>query len=139
MSISAVILSSCLFSLGFAYLVLFYNFSKVRTQYQKLFIDMMILEKLMDEVEESKIKLDESVHKENFIKFISDSRDWAYQYIEDVQLGINNFVNEIEPEVNYFKEYGAVGAMMPNYHSMKKIVEEYEKLKKFLPKEESTE
>jgi hypothetical protein len=137
MSISVVILSSCLFSLSFAYLVLFYNFSKVRTQYQKLFIDMMILEKLVDEVEESKIKLDDSVHKENFIKFISDSRDWAYQYIEDVQLGINNFISEVEPEVNYFKEYGAVGAMMPNYHSMKKIVEEYEKLKKFLPKEDS--
>ncbi len=98
---------------------------------------MMILEKLVDEVEESKIKLDDSVHKENFIKFISDSRDWAYQYIEDVQLGINNFISEVEPEVNYFKEYGAVGAMMPNYHSMKKIVEEYEKLKKFLPKEDS--
>jgi len=136
MSIPLIVISTCLFSVTVAYLTLAYNFNKIRDQYQKLFIDMMLLEKLINEIEESKIKTDESVHKENFIKFLSDSRDWAYQYIEEVQTGLNNFINETEPEINYFREYGDTMAMAPNYFSMKKISEEYEKLKSLLREEE---
>jgi len=29
-------------------------------------------------------KEDDDVHKENFIKFLSDSREWAFGYIEEV-------------------------------------------------------
>ena len=50
--------------------------------------------------------LDNDVHKENFIKFLSDSRDWAYSYIEDIQKGLTNFVNDVEPEISHFDEYG---------------------------------
>jgi len=122
-----------------AYLTLTYNFNRLRSKYQQLFIDMMILEKIVNESEESKIKNDESVHKENFIKFLSDSRDWAYKYIEDVQFGLNSFIVNIEPEIKYFKEFGSVlGTTAPNYYSMKKITEEYEKLKTLLPSEENT-
>ena len=136
MSMPMIVVSTCLFSVSVAYLTLAYNFNKIRVQYQKLFIDMMLLEKLINDIEESKIKTDESVHKENFIKFLSDSRDWAYQYIEDVQAGLTTFIDQTEPEINYFKEYGDVMSMAPNYYSMKKITEEYEKLKALLPKEE---
>lgn len=80
---------------------------------------------------------DNDVHKENFIKFISDSRDWAYQYIEDVQEGLTSFVNAVEPEISYFDEYGLVGEAYPHYHSMQKISKEYKELKKLLPIEEN--
>jgi len=80
--------------------------------------------------------LDNDIHKENFIKFLSDSRDWAYEYIEDIQKGVAYFVNEIEPEIAYFDEYGLVGDAYPHYHSMKKISLEYKKLKKLLPEED---
>ena len=136
MSTPLIVVSACLFSVSVAYLSLMYNFNKIRGQYQKLFIDMMLLEKLINDIEESKIKTDESVHKENFIKFLSDSRDWAYQYIEDVQAGLTTFIDQTEPEINYFKEYGDTMSLAPNYYSMKKIAEEYEKLKALLPKEE---
>lgn len=135
---TTIILSACLFSLAVAYITLTYNFNKIRSQYQKLFVDVMLLEKIINSSEEEKIKNDESVHKENFIKFLSDSRDWAYQYIEDVQAGLNNFIVTIEPEIKYFKEFGGVlGTTAPNYYSMKKITEEYEKLKTLLPEEEN--
>jgi hypothetical protein len=134
-----IILSICLFSLTVSYITLAYKFNKVSEQYKKIFVEMMVLEKLIDDIEESKIKTDESVHKENFIKFLSDSRDWAYKYIEDVQSGLNNFINETEPEINYFKEYGDISSMTPNYYSMKKITEEYEKLKTLLPERSSNE
>jgi len=136
MSTATIILSACLFSVSISYLTLFYNFSKIRSQYKTLFFDMMLMEKLINEVEESKLKSDESVHKENFIKFLSDSRDWAYQYIEEVQTGLQTFIDETAPEINYFKEYGDTMSLAPNYYSMKKIAEEYEKLKTLLPTEE---
>lgn len=136
MSTSVIILSMLLLCSSFSYLVLHYRFNKIRKKYEKVFIDMMLLEKLFNESESSKINSDESVHKENFIKFLSESRDWAYQYIEDVQSGLNKFISQIEPEINYFKEHGDIISMAPNYYSMKKIVEEYEKLKKLLPEEE---
>jgi hypothetical protein len=81
--------------------------------------------------------LNNDVHKENFIKFLSDSRDWAYEYIEDIQEGVAHFVNEVEPEIAYFDEYGEVGSAYPHYHSMKKISSEYKELKKLLPIEET--
>jgi len=136
MNTTSIILSACLFSVSISYITLFYNFTKVRSQYKALFVDMMILEKLINEAEDFKLKSDESVHKENFIKFLSDSRDWAYQYIEEVQSGLKHFVDETAPEIQYFRDYSDIMAMAPNYYSMKKISEEYEKLKALLPLEE---
>jgi len=136
MSIQVIVLSVSLFSVSTAYLVMVNSFNKLRDQYQKLFVDMMLLEKLINEVEESKIKSDESVHKENFIKFISDSRDWAYDYIEEVQTGLKHFINETAPEIQYFRDYSDTMALAPNYYSMKKISEEYDKLKELLPLDE---
>jgi predicted nucleotide-binding protein (sugar kinase/HSP70/actin superfamily) len=83
----------------------------------------------------SKTKLDNDAHQESFIKFLSDSRDSAFEYIEEVQSGINEFVSEVDPLITYFDEYGDVMAMAPNYDNMKKISVEFKKLKKLLPEE----
>jgi len=88
---------------------------------------------MMQEAQQQQIKTDKDQFNEDFLKFISDSRDWAYTYIEDVQKSLNKFITDIEPEINYFKEYGDIGSMAPNYHSMKKITGAYEELKKLLP------
>ena len=96
----------------------------------------MTLQKFVDD-ELFKNTTDQEVHKENFIKFLSDSRDWAFTYIEDVQSGLSEFIEDIKPEIEYFKEYGDTVSMQPNYYSMKKITEAYDKLVKLLPEEES--
>ncbi len=70
-----------------------------------------------------------------FLKFVSDSRDWAYQYIDEAQEGLNKFITDIEPEIAYFDEYGEVGSAYPHYHSMKKISGAYKELKKLLPED----
>lgn len=90
---------------------------------------------LEQEMQREESKTDKEQANEAFLKFISDSRDWAYTYIDEVQEGLNKFISDVEPEINYFKEYGDVGAMAPNYYSMKKIVESYEELKKLLPED----
>ena len=93
---------------------------------------------VMQEVEQEKNKSDKERSNEDFLKFVSDSRDWAYQYIEEVQASISKFVNDIEPEIEYFNEYGIVGSSYPHYYSMKKISESYKELKKMLPEEEAS-
>lgn len=75
-------------------------------------------------------------NSEGFIRFISESRDWAFQYIEEVQSALQDFTEDIEPEIAYFKEYGDITAMSPNYYSMKKIAAAYDKLKTILPEKE---
>ena len=126
-------------SFAISYYSVLYQLKKVSKDLSKLFLENKIMQEYVDITKSNGIlkQEDEIIHKENFIKFLSDSRDWAYEYIENVQSGLNNFVNEIEPEINYFKEYGDTMAMAPNYYSMKKITEEYEKLKSLLPVEET--
>lgn len=101
----------------------------------KMLIDNAALEKIIKE-DLDVYKNDQEVHKENFIKFLSESRDWAFTYIEEVQSSLQEFVSDIEPEINYFKEYGDVASMQPNYYSLKKITEAYDKLAKLLPRED---
>jgi hypothetical protein len=83
-------------------------------------------------------KVDNNVHKESFIKFLSDSRDWAYEYIETVQSGLNKFVSDVDADISYFDEYGEALSMgRPDYAAMKNISTSYKELKKLLPKEET--
>ena len=74
-------------------------------------------------------------NSEGFLRFVSESRDWAFQYIEEVQSALQDFTSEIEPEISYFKEYGDIASMSPNYYSMKKIAAAYDKLKEVLPED----
>jgi alpha-L-fucosidase len=90
---------------------------------------------MLQEAQQEDNKTEKEKVNEDFLKFISDSRDWAYSYIEEVQESLNNFINDIEPEIAYFDEYGLVGEAYPHYHSMKKISQAYKELKKLLPED----
>jgi uncharacterized protein (DUF2164 family) len=82
-------------------------------------------------------KTDEEKSNEAFLKFVSDSRDWAYQYIEEVQSGLKSFIDEVEPQIDYYNHYGAAveGMMAPHDFAMKKISSEFKKLKNLLPED----
>jgi hypothetical protein len=97
----------------------------------KAHIDKTIVSEKLSEMQNN--KPDNS--SEAFLKFVSDSRDWAYQYIDEVQEGLNKFITDIEPEIAYFDEYGIVGSAYPHYYSMKKISSSYKELKKLLPED----
>jgi hypothetical protein len=134
-SILLISLSTLCVSFAIAYSITLKKLARLTQECAKLFIDNKALEEFIS-TNNVEFKNDSDIHKENFIKFLSDSRDWAFAYIEEVQAGLNKFVNDIEPEINYFKEYGDVGSMQPNYYSLKKITQAYEELVKLLPKEE---
>jgi alpha-L-fucosidase len=88
---------------------------------------------LLQQLSRSTGKTDKEYADEAFLKFVSDSRDWAYQYIDEAQQGINKFITDVEPEIVYFDEYGIASSAYPHYHSMKKISGAYKELKKLLP------
>jgi hypothetical protein len=136
MRIAIIVLS--LFSVSFA--MAYFSVLKRLNTISKAFARMVVLNSTMQEAFEASLqspvsKEDQDIHKENFIKFLSDSRDWAFEYIEDVQKQLETFIRDIEPEIMYFDEYGVVGDAYPHYHSMKKISAAYKDLKKLLPEE----
>jgi hypothetical protein len=42
---------------------------------------------------------------DDFLVFISQSRDWAFAYIETTQEQINNFINDVGPIIEYLDQY----------------------------------
>jgi hypothetical protein len=70
---------------------------------------------------------------DGFLKFISESRDLAFSYIEEAQTGISKFVKGVQPEMEYFNKFGSISEGQPLHESMVKISKEYEELKKLLP------
>lgn len=105
--------------------------------FASLFVAYSTLQELTGDTET--LKTEDDIHKENFIKFLSDSREWAYKYIEDVQAGLKKFVDEVEPQLEYYNQYGIVieGMVPPHDFALKKISKEFEDLKKLLPEDTS--
>jgi hypothetical protein len=68
---------------------------------------------------------------------LSDSREVAYNYIEDVQAGLNDFISKVDPLLSYFDEYGdTLSVERPDYSAMKQISSAYKELIKLMPNEE---
>jgi hypothetical protein len=120
-----VILSVMSTTLGF----LFYIQRKRNIKILAQTLEFFMLQGQMEQV--SKTEKDQT--NEDFLKFISDSRDWAYEYIDEVQAALGKFITDIEPEVLFFDQYGDLMSAEPNYNSMKKISGAYKELKKLLP------
>jgi len=123
-----------------SYMLVLKQSIKLKKDISKLFIENTLLQEYVDLTKSTKTKedSDESIHKENFIKFLSDSRDWAFSYIESVQKGLTKFVNDVDADVSYFDEYGeALSMSRPDYPSMKNISKAYKELKTLLPEEEN--
>jgi hypothetical protein len=115
--------------------LLFLSLYAIQKRANKVLIAKTLETLLLQQLMKNTNKTDKDQSNEDFLKFVSDSRDWAYQYIEDVQESLNKFITDVKPEIDYFDEYGIVGSAFPHYHSMKKISEAYKELKKLLPED----
>lgn len=79
-------------------------------------------------------KEDVAIEKtEGFLRFVSDSRDWAFQYIEETQSVITEFVNVVGPAMEYYDKYGRISES----ETMNKIFDAYQKLITVLPENEN--
>jgi hypothetical protein len=136
-NIILISLSTLSVSFIIAYSIILKKFINAKSIMAKLVFDNFTLEKLIELQNDKDIKTDESVHKENFLKFISESRDWAFEYIEEVQGGLSKFVNDVDSYIEYFDTYGDVVSVdRPDYAAMTQISKAYKELKQLLPTEE---
>lgn len=109
----------------------------VQKRANKVIIAKTLETLLMQQLTRGTNKTDKDQANEDFLKFISDSRDWAYQYIEEVQAGIKTFIDEVGPQIEHYNKYGAAvdGMVAPHDFALKKISIAYKELKKLLPEE----
>jgi hypothetical protein len=83
--------------------------------------------------------LDKDIEQtEGFVKFLSESRDWAFEYIETVQGGLNEFVKVAGPRLEYFDKYGRVIGS-PHSEGLEDILVAYRELQKLLPEQNNKE
>jgi hypothetical protein len=72
---------------------------------------------------------------DGFLKFISDSRDWAFSYIEDVQQSLETFDKKISHIIDYYSTYAETEDRL-HIEAVNKISEAYQDLKSKLPKDD---
>jgi hypothetical protein len=137
---NALSISLLILSFSFATLCIFMSLKlkKSKLYMAKLLLENFELNKYAEKIQSTKELDDNDIHRENFIKFLSDSRDWAFTYIEDVQNGLTKFVEEVDPTINYFLEFSTIQEGNPLNNGMKKISVAYLDLKKFLPSDPET-
>ena len=115
--------------------LLFLSLYVLQKKANKTLITKTLETLLMQQLSRSTSKTEKEYADEAFLKFVSDSRDWAYQYIDEAQESLNKFITDVEPEIAYFDEYGIASSAYPHYYSMKKISGAYKELKKLLPED----
>jgi hypothetical protein len=95
----------------------------------------VIIETLKKELEK---RSPDSVEKtDGFLKFISESRDWAFKYIEDVQEALTTFKNKVEPKFEYARTYGSVAGTSAHTDIIEQLSEAYLELKKVMPEDDT--
>lgn len=121
-----------------SYYLVVKRLNNVSYGFAQLYKDYVAIQDVLNSQAGSKSSLTEDdMHRENFIKFLSESRDWAFKYIEDVQTVIKKFIDEVQPQLDHYNKYGIVveGMVPPHDFALKKISKEIDDLKKLLPEE----
>jgi hypothetical protein len=109
--------------------------NKLKTNLTQEFIDREIvmkeMQKLMAEIDSKN-----SNQNDGFLKFVSESREAAFKYIEEVQAAINEFDSKVGPAVKYYKETGKMLDRKPS-DLVRELADAYDKLMASMPKEET--
>jgi hypothetical protein len=110
---------------------------KLKLQKDKIQASLMqaIIDKgvLLERVSTLAAEKDANALKEDdgFIKFLSNSRDWAFSYIEEVQSVVEDFKLKIDPAITKLSKTKDA--------NVKLIIEAYKELVEILPKEQTKE
>lgn len=83
------------FSFGLAYWATFRKLKQSNFALTELFVENQGLKEAILKMGTSVDNSNDNIHKENFIKFLSDSRDWAFEYIEKSQQTIKEVSDEL--------------------------------------------
>lgn len=121
------IVSIAFFSLMLNNITLRFSNMKLNEELLKSFINYnIVLEKKISQESE---KIEQS---DGFLKFVSDSRDWAYAYIESVQEEINDFITIVGPDIEYLESYKPP---IISEEATDRLVVGYKKIKALIPED----
>ena len=84
--------------------------------------------KALQEIENMKLE-----KSDDFVKFLSNSRDWAFEYIEDAQEKISEFDKQIQKIAEWNRTYGSVVGDIPHSSKIEEINLAYDKIRSLLP------
>ena len=90
-----------------------------------------LLDKLKNKDKEDSVKTDV---QEGFINFLNQSRESAFEYIENVQKTLSNVVTELSPIVEFHDKYGAIFDT-DTRDQMQVVSKSFHELKKLIPEE----
>lgn len=97
-------------------------------------VALSVLEKQLETLENI---TEENLHQDHFLKFISDSRDVAFNYINEVQNKILSFENNIKVQIME-NSIDDIQECCDQYEKLINLLfSEIEDIKRFLPKDES--
>lgn len=96
--------------------------AKLRRTNKNLFSTLVEQAYLADSSQQDKIK-------EDFLKFVSDSREWAFNYIEDVQNQIEQIISDMKPIIDKVESKKKKSA------EEKSLINVFSRLKKLLPEQ----
>jgi hypothetical protein len=112
-------------------------FQNLANEYLQKLSDNELLLKEINRLNQQ-INNKELENSDGFLKFVSDSRDWAFQYIEQVQKALVEFDNVVAPQLEWVNTYGKVAGETVHTETITKISEAYYKLKSVLPENTET-
>lgn len=83
---------------------------------------------LLQEVENMKLE-----KSDDFVKFLSDSRELAFSYIEDVQVKIAEFDKLLQDIAEWNSTYGTVAGNVPHAEKIEQLSLAYDPIRGLLP------
>jgi hypothetical protein len=118
--------------LGFRNLSLRYKLRDAKTLKLQSDVNLSIVKKeyhgALQEIENMKLE-----KSDDFVKFLSNSRDWAFNYIEDAQEKIFEFDNQLQEIAEWNRTYGSVVGNIPHTSKIEEINLAYDKIRSLLP------
>jgi len=132
-----IVLSLVIFALLYVVLISRHNIKKLLSHYVQSEMDKHAIMQKLNEVSEelNRIELEKS---DGFVRFLSESRDWAFKYIEEVQTALAEFDKDVTPELQWFNKFGLILGETAHTDVLKRISEAYDKLKLVLPENTET-
>ena len=107
-----------------------YKISNLRSKWLASNIENAILK---EKILLNNINSDSESTKDGFLKFISQSREWAFDYIETAQDGIKEFIDVVGPDIEYMEKFRPPIILED---TQDRLINSYNKLKLLLPEDE---
>jgi hypothetical protein len=141
MDIIGLISFGILFSLFVTFLIISI-FSRIKIIKLQNIISQLRVDNLLlineTAIQFNKLQVKELEQTDGFLKFIEQSRDWAFQYIEEMQSAFLKFDKEISSIQQWNETYGTVTDGGVYSEKIKQISLAYNQLKDLLPKDTET-